>query len=296
MNRKVIKINGNDTDYIIYENGSVYSIKTKKFLSPRQSENDDNYLTIVLYVNGKAYQRYIHRLVAEAFIPNPDNKPEVNHKDGDKTNPDISNLEWVTKSENIIHAFKTGLKQGKRGKTSHFAKYDSDRIELACQLLSEGILTLKMIEDITEIPFATLYSIIYFNAWEDISKKYNVKNYYHDRDSYTSEMYEIVFKLLSDNRLSLYEISDISGIRYSSINNILRNVPNPLYNNLYKKYDITKYSSKNKTYKDIPEEAKEKIKRMFFEGIKSKYIKRIISKEFDINEEKIRVYIRDHVK
>ena len=57
----------------------------------------------------------IHRLVAEAFVPNPSGKPQVNHKDGDKSNNSYLNLEWVTASENVQHAFDTGLKVQKSG-------------------------------------------------------------------------------------------------------------------------------------------------------------------------------------
>ena len=68
------------------------------------------YKMVDLYKSGKRVARgMVHRMVANAFIPNPDNKPEVNHIDGNKHNNDISNLEWCTHHENMSHAWNTGL-------------------------------------------------------------------------------------------------------------------------------------------------------------------------------------------
>ena len=70
---------------------------------------ESGYFGMNLYSNGRGYPKRVHRLVAETFIPNPENKPEVNHKDGNKQNNSVDNLEWVTRSENMLHAYSTGL-------------------------------------------------------------------------------------------------------------------------------------------------------------------------------------------
>lgn len=67
------------------------------------------YKQVSLWKENKGTSYYVHRLVAEAFIPNPESKPEVNHIDGNRQNNHISNLEWVTSGENSLHASKTGL-------------------------------------------------------------------------------------------------------------------------------------------------------------------------------------------
>jgi hypothetical protein len=72
-------------------------------------------MCVNLKAHGKQVQRSIHRLVATAFIPNHDNLPEVNHRDGDKSNNCVSNLEWCTRSENLTHAFRTGLNRQLKG-------------------------------------------------------------------------------------------------------------------------------------------------------------------------------------
>lgn len=80
--------------------------------------HDRGYLFVQLSINNKIYRRYVHRLVAEAFIPNLENKPTVNHIDGNKLNNDVSNLEWATYLENNIHAYNVLGKNNKNKKGS----------------------------------------------------------------------------------------------------------------------------------------------------------------------------------
>jgi len=94
--------------YQISSNGRLKSFKQRcdgRILSCKNSKGD--YITTVLCgLDVKSRSVSIHRLVAEAFVPNPENKPEVNHIDHDKQNNHASNLEWVTRKENAHHAIK----------------------------------------------------------------------------------------------------------------------------------------------------------------------------------------------
>ena len=98
-------IKGYEGLYAITTCGKVWSYRNKKFLAP--SNDRRGYLYVGLYKNGTRKQYRIHRLVAETYIPNPDNLPEVNHKDENKGHNYIGNLEWCDREYNCNYGTRT---------------------------------------------------------------------------------------------------------------------------------------------------------------------------------------------
>ena len=99
-------------DYLIFDDGRVFSLKSNRFLklSPHKSANG-TYLSVELFNSNGSKRLLVHRLVAMAFIPNPDNLPQVNHKDENKHNNHVNNLEWCTAKYNMNY--------GEAAKTRH---------------------------------------------------------------------------------------------------------------------------------------------------------------------------------
>lgn len=96
------------TVYSVSDTGEVRNDKTDRI---KHTSSDNRGYRIVDLYDGSGNRKTckVHRLVGEAFIPNPNNKPQINHIDGNKTNNNVENLEWVNQSENMIHAWRTGL-------------------------------------------------------------------------------------------------------------------------------------------------------------------------------------------
>ena len=106
--------------YQVSNLGRIKSLQTNRII--KGGLTGYGYLHINARKDRKSHTLYVHKAVASAFIPNPDNKPQVNHIDGNKLNNCLDNLEWVTYSENNKHAYKTGLKKATKGKNNDYSR------------------------------------------------------------------------------------------------------------------------------------------------------------------------------
>ena len=102
-----VDIKGYEGEYQISTLGNVKSLKTNKILTP--TPHTKGYLKAQLMHDGKRKMFYIHRLVAEAFLDNPNVLPQVNHKDGNRKNNAVDNLEWCSCQENIVHSWRNAV-------------------------------------------------------------------------------------------------------------------------------------------------------------------------------------------
>jgi hypothetical protein len=122
--------------YEISSFGRVKSFKGRKDRILKSWSFSDGYSQVTLCNRGFNTGKSIHRLVAEAFIPNPENKPQVNHINGIKTDNRVENLEWVTPEENMIHAYLAGLI--KEGSKHYNSKLNDEQVSKMRNLYRTG--------------------------------------------------------------------------------------------------------------------------------------------------------------
>lgn len=125
------------TRYVVTKEGFVINKKTGKVLKYRYGTN--GYPSVVLYHDDGKTEKDVHRLVAEAFLPNPENLPFVNHKDGNRNNPHVDNLEWCTAAWNSKHSYLYNGRVACKGKENGNTKLEENDVRMIKRMLSSGM-------------------------------------------------------------------------------------------------------------------------------------------------------------
>ena len=151
--------------YSVSDCGKVFSTRGQEMVL---QENIDGYYVVNLYIDGKYYHRRVNRLVAETFIPNPENLPIVNHKDHDRKNNHFSNLEWCTEEYNSRVSVEMYPEKRKA-----LAKITKDQAIEICELVEQGCRN-KEIQEKTDVPLDIIKKIRAGVTWTEVSKNYNL--------------------------------------------------------------------------------------------------------------------------
>lgn len=204
-----------DKDYFISKDGEVFSKKSGTMKKLKTRINDKGYEDIK--IKGKTYK--IHRLVAEAYIPNPLNKPQVNHKNGVKSKNYVTNLEWVDNSENQKHAWDTGL-QKKRNASNRI--FNDDEIALIVEDYTNNNLSQRDLASKYGVAKTTIADILrgkYYNANKqrsNVNREKNVRKLTYEQANEIRERY-------SNEKVSLRQLGRDYGVDHSVISAIIKN-------------------------------------------------------------------------
>jgi len=201
---------------IIYSNGRVHKYKgTIKNISI----GDTGYCTVTLCMNSKSFGRYVHRLVATEFLDKPMGANQVNHKDHDRTNNNVENLEWVTPSQNMKHAH--GSRPRSKYQNSFFTELEVIKI---IKRFNKGESIKDIHNDYPMVHIITIQKIYNGDRWRHLNKfrKYDRLKFKNNHVKNNPELITNIFNLRSKG----YSISKISrelDVARATIRNIINN-------------------------------------------------------------------------
>jgi hypothetical protein len=194
-------------DYCITEAGRIYSLKSKRFLSTQY--NDGGYEVVTLRKNGKTNTLKIHRLLCLTYKADTHfESAMVNHIDGNKKNNSLDNLEWCTRSENVLHAYDNGLIKNKPRQLSE------DDVHLICQILESGARVIDVAKQFA-VDRSLIYSIYSGNSYVYISFEYDFSRV-PKNSRLSPEKVIKVCELLSKN-IPQTEVAEITNVHLSSV-------------------------------------------------------------------------------
>lgn len=135
-------------NYSVSDSGRVRNDVTGELVQQYPTKN--KYAKVFLYQDGKLCNRSVHRLVAQAFIPNPDNKPQVNHLNGIHFDNRVSNLEWATAKENCLHAWRELPNRHDRREAVSWAHWGTSLSKDHCRKIGESVKKARQKENKSE--------------------------------------------------------------------------------------------------------------------------------------------------
>lgn len=213
--------------YIVSDTGKVKNAKTGRTLALVETNN--GYFRVNLRLkNGIGRYYLIHRIVAIEFIPVENYKDlQINHFDGHKDNNNIWNLEWVTCSQNIQHAFNHGLKTQYKGEECSYATIDNKQAEKIARMITEQKYTQQEIADFIGCSKSVVTDIAQGQNWKSICDKYNLAQYkkQYSEVNFTDEQLHTLFKYFEDHKNQYYRyntdlfrsaLMDCFGIHYTN--------------------------------------------------------------------------------
>lgn len=252
---KKIIIDGKETIYSISNVGVIRNDLKNTICHSTEitDKNNNKYQSVMLSIDKVKIRKYIHRLVAEAFIPNPDNKPEVNHRNGNKLLNWVDNLEWNTRLENAQHASRSGLM--KLGSSNSSSKYTEKDAHKVCELMEKG-LGAEEISKKLKVSKSFVVGILYRGEWKSVSKYYKIPEHKTFSDE---EIIHKICKEFENGKRTCEIVNDLNVDR--------RLVESIKYGKAWRRisnqYDIPGLDKVN----NLPERSSTKIRNLISQGI-----------------------------
>ena len=152
--------------YEINNKGEIKTIKSGRII--KYFKNKDGYLSCKLSKKSKTKTYLVHRLVAQAFIPNPENKPYVNHKDSNRLNNTLNNVEWCTPLENVKHMIISGRSTYKKGSNNINSKLDENIVISILNIYKNKNVTQRFLSKKYDVSLSAINSVINRKTWKHV--------------------------------------------------------------------------------------------------------------------------------
>lgn len=160
-------------DYIVSSDGHVYSTKNigrgKYHKEIKQRKNADGYMEITVGPNSFRTTRKVHRLVAEAFIPNPNNLPEVDHIDDIRDHNDVSNLQWISRLDNIAKIPHEKNSKSKSGECNSRAILTAKDVKSIRQQYEVNGVSISKLSREYNVGHSTIFNIVHYKTWKNLN-------------------------------------------------------------------------------------------------------------------------------